>query len=395
MTPSPREKYATRLQTVEALQHELESGSRPGDGAVVVGLLLEAAGDVLRRAKALGVDGAAVVTRLSSAPEAGLRAWADVAAIEELGAKLQRAASQAVEAALPDDAESGKAMAQWAAQDLQARDRMESALVALEALGASGRGDAQALAGRLRAAMERVDARCRSTVTSLTALNETRRAEASLLDGEFRTRAWWYAERIGIEDDLLVQVLGGEGRGSLPKELEAASALVKQPRRRASSFDDLLRFDLGLSTPAEREAIRLEAARDPELKLALAAMEAAEAAILEETGGEVLQSPGVVPVPLPVERSSSPEIIEERTEFKVLLFRTKKNVQVVVQPHRLDRFAAAAVYGSDDPERSWPGKPGDMGVHFDLGAPERLAGTRARVVVKLTDGQTHAIEVPL
>jgi hypothetical protein len=395
MTPTPREKYATRLQTLEALQHELESGGRPGDGAVVVGLLLEAAGDVLRRATLLGVDGSTVIPRLAAAPESALRAWADGLAIDELATKLQRAASQAVEAALPDDPESGKAMAQWAAQDLQARDRLESALVALEALGGAGRGDAKALALRLRQAMDRVDARCRGTVTSLTALNETRRLEAGLLDGEFRGRAWWYAERSGIEDDLLVQVLGGERRGSLPEALEAASLLVKQPRRRPASFDDLLRFDLGLATPAEREAIRLEAERDPELKLALAAMEAAESAILEAAGDEVLQSPGAAPVPLPVERSSTPEIIEERTEFKVLLFRTKRTVQVVVQPHRLDRFAAAAVYRSDDPDRSWPARPGDMGVHFDLGDPERLVGTRARVVVKLTDGQTHAIEVPL
>lgn len=395
MTPTPREKYASRLQTLEALQHDLESGGRPGDGAVVVGLLLEAAGDVLRRATLLGVDGATVVLRLAAAPETALRAWADGLAIDELVTKLQRAASQAVEAALPDDPESGRAMAQWAAQDLQARDRLESALVALEALGGSGRADAKALAARLRQAVGRVDARCRGTVTSLTALNETRRLEAGLLDPDFRARAWWYAERSGIEDDLLVQVLGGEGRGSLPEELEAASRLVKQPRRRPASFDDLLRFDLGLATPAEREAIRLESERDPELKLALAAMEAAETAILEATGDEILQSPGAAPVPLPVERSSTPEIIEERTEFKVLLFRTKRNVQVVVQPHRLDRFAAAAVYRSDDPERSWPARAGDMGVHFDLGEPERVAGARARVVVKLTDGQTHAIEVPL
>ncbi len=394
MNPSLREKYVTRLQELEALQHELEAGGRPGDGAVVVGLWLEAAGDVLRRSTSLGADAASVVRRLAVTPEAGLRAWADGAAVEALGAKLLRAASQAVEAALPDDAEAGRAMAQWAAQDLQARDRLESALVALEALGASGRGDAKTVAGRLRAAVEQVDARCRSCVTSLTALNQARRAEAALLDGEFRARAWWYAERIGIEDDLLVQVLGGEMRGALPPELEGASALVTQPRRRPTSFDDLLRFDLGLATPGEREAIRLEAARDPELRLALAAMEAAEAAI-EAEAGAAPQSPGATPVPLPVERSNGPEIIEERSEFKVLLFRTKKSVQVVVQPHRLDRFAAAAVYRSDQPEQSWPAQPGDMGVHFDLGDPERLAGTRARVVVKLTDGQTHAIEVRL
>ncbi len=126
-------------------------------------------------------------------------------------------------------------------------------------------------------------------------------------------------------------------------------------------------------------------------------MDAAEAAIAEETAGDVAVP---APVSLPVERldsnnAVSPEIIEERAEFKVLLFRSKKNVQVVVQPHRLDRLAAAAVYRSDEPDRPFPSSPGDMGLHFDLGPPERLVGILARIVVKLVDGQTHAFEARL
>lgn len=160
-------------------------------------------------------------------------------------------------------------------------------------------------------------------------------------------------------------------------------------------FDELFRFDLGLATPAEKEVIRRQADADPELKLALAAMEAAESAITDETKDEVRTAP-LAAAAAQLERSSgTPEIIEERSEFKVLLFRTKKNVQVVVQPHRLDRFAAAAVYRSDEPDRAYPSKPGDMGIHFDLGEPERVAGTTARVVVKLADGNTHAFEVRL
>jgi hypothetical protein len=61
----------------------------------------------------------------------------------------------------------------------------------------------------------------------------------------------------------------------------------------------------------------------------------------------------------------------------------------------VDRLAAAAVYRSDEPERAVPSAPGEMGLHFDLGAPERLAGVLARVMVKLVDGQTHAFEVRL
>src|SRR5258706_5400736 len=117
----------------------------------------------------------------------------------------------------------------------------------------------------------------------------------------------------------------------MPAEFKSANTEVSRKRGRPVSFDDLLRFDLGLASPAEKEVIRLQADADPELKLSLAAMDAAEAAIAEETVGEVAVS---APVSIPVERSVTPEIIEERAEFKVLLFRSKKNVQVVVQPHR-------------------------------------------------------------
>ncbi|MFT3708144.1 MAG: hypothetical protein QM817_10865 [Archangium sp.] len=388
MNPSSREKYAARLNELEALHHELATGKRPGDGGVVVGLLLEAAGDLLRRKTALSVAAGDVVKQLAAINEAGLKAWGDGVQVNELTARLKRAASQAVESALPDSPEEGASMAQWAAQDLQARDRVESAVVALEALG---RGDAKALATRIRGALQQVDRTCRAMVMSFTALNQTRRTEAALLDTEYRGAAWWYSERTGIEDDGIVGILGGE-RGSLNDEARGADKIVRSKRGRSVGFDELFRFDLGLATPAEKEIIRRQADADPELKLALAAMEAAESAISDETKDEVRSVPVVSS---PVERSSTPEIIEERSEFKVLLFRTKKNVQVVVQPHRLDRFAAAAVYRSDEPDRAFPSKPGDMGIHFDLGEPDALAGKLARVVVKLNDGQTHAFEVRL
>lgn len=383
-----REKYAARLNELEALHHELAAGKRPGDGGVVVGLLLEAAGDLLRRKTALSVKEGDVVKQLAAINEAGLKSWGDGVQVAELTARLKRAASQAVESALPDSPEEGASMAQWAAQDLQARDRIESAVIALDAIG---RPDAKALAARIRTALMQVDKTCRAMVMSFTALNQTRRTEAALLDTEYRGAAWWYSDRTGIEDDTIVAILGGE-RGSLSDEVRGADKVVRSKRGRSVGFDELFRFDLGLATPAEKEVIRRQADADPELKLALAAMEAAESAITDETKNEV-----VVPVAVSaVERSSgTPEIIEERSEFKVLLFRTKKNVQVVVQPHRLDRFAAAAVYRSDEPDRAYPSKPGDMGIHFDLGEPERVAGTTARVVVKLTDGNTHAFEVRL
>jgi hypothetical protein len=190
----------------------------------------------------------------------------------------------------------------------------------------------------------------------------------------------------------LVAVLGGEKKGTLPRRERQASDVVMEKRARRISYDDLLRYDLGLSSPAEREAIRRGAEEDPELKLALAAMEAGERAI-DELEHDPHTPPAPVPLPRAPRSAPPPVIVEEHRDFKVLVFRSPKSVQVVVQPRHADRLAAAAVYRSDDPERPVPPHDGEYGLHFELGTPEQLLSQSARVVVRLVDGQTHAIEV--
>lgn len=394
MIAPTRDRYSARVAELESLKHELEGGKRPGDPGPLVGRVLEAAGDLLRRSATVKADTALVTGVLGLIPEAGLASWSDGVQLPELRTRLQRAASQAVEAALPDTPEDGERLAGWAMQDLHARDLLESALVAIEALAAKGRGDAKVLGERLRRAVEDVDAACRPSAPALSALNGHRRGEAALLDESQRTRAWWFAERSGIDDDALVQVLGGEAKGRLPAAERRADGIVTKKRARRISYDELFRFDLGLATTAEAEVLKRQAEDDGELKLVMAAMEEGERAIEELTKDDPpLRS---APVPLPVEpRGEAPEVIEDRSEFKVLVFRTKARVQVVVQPRRPDRFAAAAVFRSDEPERGLPSRSGELGHEFELGAPEQVAGKSARVVVKLSDGQTHAIEVKL
>lgn len=393
ITPT-RERYSARVAELESLKHELEGGKRPGDPGPLVGRVLEAAGDLLRRSAAVKADGALVTGVLGLIPEAGLKSWSDGVELPELRTRLQRAASQAVEAALPDTPEDGERLAGWAMQDLQARDLLESALVAIEALAAKGRGDAKVLGERLRRAVEDVDAACRPSAPALSALNGHRRGEAALLDDSHRSRAWWFAERSGIDDDALVQVLGGEAKGRLPAAEKRADGIVTKKRARRISYDELFRFDLGLATTAEAEVLKRQGEADAELKLVMAAMDEGERAIEELTKDDPpLRS---APVPLPVEpRGEAPEVVEDRPEFKVLVFRTKARVQVVVQPRRPDRFAAAAVFRSDEPERKLDPRSGQLGHEFELGTPEQVAGKTARVVVKLTDGQAHAIEVKL
>jgi hypothetical protein len=384
---SPRERYAARIDELASLEFELDAGKRP-QLAPVIGRVLEAAGDLLRRQTALAADLGFVRRVLGKIPEAALRAWGDGVDATALRTMLHNAASQAVEAAIPDSPEDGERMTGWAMQGLYSRDRLESSLTALRTLGTTGRHDAVALVERLQKAVDEVDASCRPQVTSLTALNANRRPEAALLDAPAREKAWWFSARTGIDDDLLVAVLGGEKKGTLPRPEKAASEVVVTKRGRRVSSDDLLRFDLGLATPAEQATIRRQAEVDPELKLALAAMAAGDEAIDE------VAAPAA-PVSLPVERRSEdkPSHVEQHPEFKVLVFRNVKSVQVVVQPRNPDRFAAAAVFRAEEPGRPLSSRPTGLGFEFDLGAPE--VNARAKVVVTLKDGQSHQLDVPL
>ncbi len=390
-THTPAQKYRSLVDELESLKVELENPRRPGDPAPVVSRVLEAAGDLLRRTASTPCEPTLIRTVLALMPMAGLKSWGEGVEVPEVQQKLERAASHAVEAVLPDAAEDASTFVGWAMQDLMARDRLESALVALER---SGRDDARVLFTSLRTQLTPVDAAGRKQVASLTALNTERRAEAALLDASCRDAAWWLTERSGIEDDGLVKVLGGEAKGTLGIAERRADKTVRAKRHRSASFDELFRFDLGLSTPAEATVIRSQAEQDPELKLVMAAMLAGDQAIDELAAGEptVLRTAPVTARPA---ASSTIDVVAERAEFKVLVFRTKAQVQVVIQPRRQERFATAAVYIAHEPTKPLPSAPGEHGLTFDLGRPEKVAGAVARVVVKLADGQSVSSEIRL
>lgn len=394
MTPPLAEKYRARLDELDALRAQLVGAGRAGAPAVVAGRLLEAAGDVVRRSGALGADAAHVRDVLKAVPSADLAAWADGVDVDELGRRLARAADQAVEAAIPESTDAGEAVARFVMQDLLARDRLESALVALDEAGRAGVTGASAAATHLRKRLERVDRTARRSVRALTAVNAERRREAQLLDPGHRGAAWWLSERAGLEDDALVRVLGGEAAGTLGAAEQAASDAVKSPRRRRWSEDELLRMDLGLASDAEVAALRSEASHDPELKLVLAALEEGERAIEEITAPPKGTGPGNV-VPLAADRPRPrPERVEERADFRVLIFRAR-TVQLVVQATQSDRLAAAAVFLPDAPERPLPSESTEQGLSFDLGPADRLSAKRARVTVKLVSGDTDSLDLAL
>lgn len=394
---NPIEKYRARIDELESLKNELSAAHRPGDPAPVVGRLLEAAGDLLRRRQKVPVPDATIDAALAAVPERGLVSWVDGVKADDVRQRVERAADQAVDATLPEADGDGATLSTWAMQALLARDRLESARVAVERMAKLGRPAASVTASRLETELLAADAQSRRCCTRLTALNQGRRDELGLLDAERRTGAWWLSEQSGLEHDLVIKVLAGEARGSLSTNAQAAHELVMQKRARRFSFDELLRFDLGLASESERVAIEKAAASDPELRRALEAMRAGEEAIEEATKHDVVTLKAA-PVSTTVEARGAEgtvEVVEERTEFKLLVLRSKQRVQVVVQPRRQDRFAAAAVYLPDHPQRGLPQEPGEHGLHFEVGSPERVRGVVARVVVTLSDSRQLNTDVTL
>ena len=390
------DRYRSRIEELSSLKGELETPKRPGDPAPVVGRVLEAAGDLLRRTKAIPCDLGALQTTLALVPGSGLQSWGEAVSVEDLQARLKRAADEAVEAALPDTPDDGSTWTSWAMQGLFARDRMESALCAVQHLAQQGRKDAAELHARLSAAVLTVDKALAPRAAWLTPLNAGRRAEAGMLDPEARLKAWWFTARSETPDDGLVAALGGEGGRALDGAEAKVHAEVTRARRRAVSYDELFRYDLGLASPAERASIAAQSKENPDFARAMAALVEGERAIEELAG----------PVPevkvIPIDRAPSGriepgkgELIAERPEFKVLLFRRKERVQLVVQPQRKDRFSTAAVYLADSPEVARPSTSTAEGLEFDLGPASKLEGKQARVVVRLQGGTEVATLVRL
>lgn len=377
-------RYLSRIDELSSLKGELESPKRPGDPAPVVGRVLEAAGDLLRRTQAIPCDLAALETTLALVPNGGLKSWGEAVSVDDLKSRLKRAADEAVEAALPDTSEDGSTWTGWAMQGLFARDRMESALCAVQHLAQQGRKDAAEIHTRLSAAVQKIDKALTHRAAWLTPLNAGRRAEAGMLDPDARSKAWWFTARSETRDDGLVAALGGEGETPLAGEEASAHAEVTRERRRPVSYDELFRFDLGLASPAERASIAAQSKANPEFARAMAALAEGERAI-EELSGPAPQE-NVIPFDRAASAradSSKGELVAERPEFKVLLFRRKERVQLVVQPQRKDRFSTAAVYLADAPEVARPFTPTAEGLEFDLGPASRVQGQQARVVVRL------------
>jgi hypothetical protein len=384
-------RYLARVDELEALRQKLESQNSPSDPGPIVGRVLEAAGDVFRRSQKVPHDAAAVDRVLNLISAAALLSWEQGAALDGLAQRLSRTADEAVESALPDASDDGHSFAAWALEGLSARDRLESALVALKRLAALGRKEASEALTRLTPKVDALDKKSKRSARALTALNPARREEVALLDASVRARAWWYGELDSKEHDGLVRALGGEGDAPRGAAERAVSDLLEQRHRRKVNQDELFRYDLGIASPAEVAIIERQAKEDPELARALAAMADAERAIADLDGPPLKPVKGDAPA-----KPSSPSVrvLEDRPEATVLLMRRKAKLVLVLQPHK-EKFAAAAVYLGARAEKPLKGRHRSDGLEYDLGAEEKLSGVQVRAVLKLNDGNERELSFAL
>ncbi len=355
--------------------------------------VLAAAGELLRRRGLEEADRSTVHAALKALAPSDVAAFAEGVDLAGLEARLIRAAEEALEAALPEDEADGDTWGEWATQGLAARDRLASQLEALgvrAALVPPAAAGTEAL-GALRAQVDALDVRTRPLARRFTALNAWRRQQAQALTADPAARAWWFSHRASC--DGFLQWLGG-ARPVPHAHLEACadcrhdlarSALIEEKRARHLSEEDLWELDLDTASEEARAYAQAHAEVCSECAQALAALEEGEAAIVELTGdARSPVSTGATVLTLPLRPPAAPpeappEVLAEHEGFRVLAFRRRDRVRLLLQPHEGRRIAAAAVFLPAQPQRAVPGRRSAEGFEFDL----RVLSGPARVRVRL------------
>ena len=188
MSPQQQIGYTRRLDDMRSL---LQKGD--------VGGALIAAGDVLRRTKALGVSMQTVKDALSGLDSQKMNDWVASLDAEAIHKRLDRGLEDAFEAILADEASERAEWVKEATKAILERDGLESARAACECK--SGRHEA------LDAKIAAVDAGLAKKAICLVGLNDFRREELSQLDSDAQNGAWWFAAR--CQADALGDVIAG------------------------------------------------------------------------------------------------------------------------------------------------------------------------------------------
>lgn len=400
-----RLRHRARLGELTLLEAALGAREASSGVADLAGRTLDVAGALLRRSRASGVPLADVERVLRLIPTAAVETWARTVDLDELESRLRRAAEEAVEAILPESPEDRETWAAWAREGIEARDRLESQLVALQHRESMGFAADRAVRERFAQALVKKDAALRPRCRWLVGLNPWRRDERDALDPEHRANAWWFTDRAECDD--LIALLAGELEHSAhvhvcadcQRDLLRVES-VSAPRIRHVTADELWNDDLGLCTPQERAVIERHARTCGECAQALAALSEGEEAIREITEPAKRRTrpglglSGLNPMQgdqrARVRNTEEPDVVADHADFRLLLFRRRERLRLLVQPRRAGRVAAAAVFLPDDPRRSLSARPGPDGFELDISESLRVRGA-VRVRVQL-QGSAQDVE---
>lgn len=234
--------------------------------------MLVAVGEALRHEATpeSAVEIERALSTLSVADVASALVSVDVEATKH---EVQRAGSEAFEAAFADSDEERTLFQKSAVQALFSRDRLASMIAAADAKRRAHDGaDAETLGEAVREARAKtgaLDLSLKSVTRALTAINGERRAALARLTEAARAEAWWYLDRSAEADDDLLGTLGSLDRtapaGCHSAELGRA-ALPKASRLEASA---LHRVSLRTDGAAERAFLEARATRSTQTKSAL------------------------------------------------------------------------------------------------------------------------------
>lgn len=347
-----------------------------------VGKALAAAGALLRRMEIARAERARIEALLRRLPSKAVHGWSASVELAGVEARMRRATEEAVEAALPEATDEGGTWAAWAREGIEAREVLESQLWALAARERLGFEDDAPARVRLREALTHQDRALAPRARWLVGVNPWRRDERDLLDAEHRATAWWFTAR--AECDALLPALAGEVKASAhlqscelcQRDLQTARP-VDVPRQRHLSEDDLWRFDLGLSTAAERAFIDQHLRTCPACAQDVAALEDGEDTLRALTAPTQAPTATVVDIRTRMRPSSEPEVVADTAHFRLLLFR-REAPRLVVQPKGPRKLAAAALLVQGQPHRTIAARAGAEGLGFEVGNLTGALRVRAR-----------------
>jgi hypothetical protein len=379
LPPQVRGRLASSRAELLRLADALAQRPHPEERAILAGALLGTAGYLLRRSRAVAsvdLDPSSPERVLGDLPRDDLHAWLAVASTAGLRRTLQKAADSAFEAALADDDAERERLREIALDGLAERERLASALHALDRWEhLHGPLDDRARRRRDALALEasRIDDSLRASSVALTHLNDERRTERDTLEDLFRASSWWYTHHAD-RDDLAALPLGASPSLGASPRASAAIRVVNDPPTRHLSSEELWAFELGTLDGDQHAWLQRHTASCAECRRAMQALSEGEEAIQEALGQ-----------PARVASESDHELIFDHPQLRVLASRVAKKNRILLEEKLPGAIAAVHPVGGVKPRKLRQG--------FELPLPPR-SKEPPRLRLVLASGEELQIPLP-